>query len=416
MIDLMAATGGAAERPEPVRQARLLGGEAAIQQQGLGMQEVLQQIGNAYHAAEQLPANQGVATDTPPALGDLPPDTLDEPLHSVLPELAGDQGLPSDTEIDAEVLQSQLPGAAWQAQPGQSAGESDKAAWPVTGNLQVEHIQQVEQWLDEQRHLQATHGSLQAPKVVAVEEPLRAPDFWVHDARRLAAQSGMQAAATAQPAARVDATGAISDGRGAAPQGANTLQFDILAHAMRSEEAALQTVTSRSGETAAVTALSPLPQQSGAAPAAAAVPVEVRLQGPEARWGEQMLQALRDQVEMQVSQRSQQATIRLDPPELGSLNIQISHEQGKLSVHINAAQTDVARLLGMLSERLRHELIGQNFTEVSVGVGSDAEQGGQGRQRQASNTAGESIAAAREFDQQGTGASHGPASDILISV
>src|SRR5690606_39731004 len=108
---------------------------------------------------------------------------------------------------------------------------------------------------------------------------------------------------------------------------------------------------------------------------------DVRLPGPEARWGEQMLHALREQVEVQLAQRSQQATIRLDPPELGSLNIQISHEQGKLNVQINAAQADVARLLTLLSERLRHELIGQNFTEVRVGVGSDGRQGQQQRER-----------------------------------
>lgn len=413
MIDLMTASGGTADRSEPVRQARLLGGEAVIQGQGLDMREVLQKIGNTYHAAEQLPPNQGLATEAPSALRDSPPDTVDDPLHSVLPEVtgAGGHGLPLD--IDADVLESQLPGTAWRDQSGESAGESGTAAGPVTGNLQVE---QVEQWLDEQRHLQAKHGSLQAPMIGATEESLRTSDSWAYDARRLAAQPGMQPAAITQLAARADATGAMTDGRGALSQGANTLQFDVLAQAVRSEEAVLQTVTNRAGEAAAVTALSPLPQQSGAAPAAATVPVEVRLQGPEARWGEQMLQALRDQVEMQVSQRSQQATIRLDPPELGSLNIQISHEQGKLSVHINAAQADVARLLGMLSERLRHELIGQNFTEVSVGVSSDAEQGSQGRQRQANNMAGESIAAAREVEQQPTGGSHGPASDILISV
>lgn len=408
MIDLMAATGGTADRPEPVRPARLLGGQAVTQEQGPGMREVLQQISNAYQAAEELPMSRGVAADTAPVLHEQPGDTGDELLHSLLSEVAGarDQGLPVETHLDADVREGPMPGATSPHQPTESAD----VAWPVTGNLQLE---QVEQWLDEQRHLQAQHGPLQPPEVAA-KEPLRMPDSWAHDVRRLAAQPGMRPAVAAQIAARPDSTVTAADSRAALPQAATGLQFDVLAQAVRSDETALQTSVSRPSETAAATALSPLLQSAGST-AAAAVPVEVRLQGPEARWGEQMLQALRDQVEMQVSQRSQQATIRLDPPELGSLNIQISHEQGKLNVHINAAQADVARLLGMLSERLRHELIGQNFTEVSVGVGSDAGQGGQER-RQASHTAGESVAAAGEAGQQRAGSSQGPSSDILISV
>lgn len=388
MIDLMTATGGTAAHAEPVRQARLLGGEAAGPEQGLGMRALLQQVGEAYHAAGQLPPNQELAVEAPATLlGDLPADTGGGPLTSGLAEVAAEQALALPVDAETELLHS-----------------------PLAGNPQLE---QVEQWLDEQRQLQARHGAAQDGEVVAGDAALKAVDAWTYGARPVAEQSGLQPAATLRDA-RAEAAVAVSDSQAGAPQRASNLQFEVLAQAVRGEDADLQRVTSRAAEPATLSALSPQPQASGAAPAAAAV--EVRLQGPEARWGEQMLQALRDQVEMQVAQRSQQATIRLDPPELGSLNIQISHEQGKLSVHINAAQADVARLLGMLSERLRHELIGQNFSEVSVGVSSDAEQGGQGQRRQASHFAGESIAAAREVEQQRSGGSQGPASDILISV
>ena len=99
----------------------------------------------------------------------------------------------------------------------------------------------------------------------------------------------------------------------------------------------------------------------------------LKLAEPQARWGEQMLHALRETVEVQVQQRFQQATIRLDPPELGSLEIFISHESGRLSVHISAAQTDVARLLASTSERLRQELVEQNSLQVNVQVSSDSQ-------------------------------------------
>lgn len=99
----------------------------------------------------------------------------------------------------------------------------------------------------------------------------------------------------------------------------------------------------------------------------------LKLDTPQARWGEQMLHALRETVEVQVQQRFQQATIRLDPPELGSLEIYVSHESGRLSVHISAAQADVARLLASTSERLRQELVEHNSLQVQVQVSSDSQ-------------------------------------------
>lgn len=94
----------------------------------------------------------------------------------------------------------------------------------------------------------------------------------------------------------------------------------------------------------------------------------LHLAGPQARWGEQMLQALRDSVELQLGQRSQSARLRLDPAELGSLDIVLRQEGGQLSVQIAASQGDVARLLQQGSERLRMDLAGQQGLPVSVSV------------------------------------------------
>ncbi|AQZ96690.1 hypothetical protein BVH74_02780 [Halopseudomonas phragmitis] len=167
----------------------------------------------------------------------------------------------------------------------------------------------------------------------------------------------------------------------------------------------------RSGEPAL---LSPAIQPQAGPVINPGLAVEVRPVAAEARWGEQMLAALREQVEMQVQQRSQQATIRLDPPELGSLDIQIQHEQGKLSVQINAAQADVARLLNLLSERLRNELMGLHFTQVEVQVGADAEQGRQGRQQLPEQ---ELVRQAQELPNETAGRhGSGQPDDVLISV
>lgn len=109
-----------------------------------------------------------------------------------------------------------------------------------------------------------------------------------------------------------------------------------------------------------------------------------KFEGPEAKWGEQMLHALRNQVELQLQQRTQSATIRLDPPELGSMEIFLSHESGRLTVQISAAQTDVAKMLQQSSERLRQELTQQNFIQVNVQVGGGSDNQ---REQQARHTA-----------------------------
>lgn len=128
-----------------------------------------------------------------------------------------------------------------------------------------------------------------------------------------------------------------------------------------------------------------LPGMQGDTTQAAPVPAQLqqhlRLDNPQAKWGEQMLSALRDSVELQLQQKVQSATIRLDPPELGSLEILLNHDSGRLQVQISASQGDVARLLQQTSERLRQELVGQNFLQVEVQVGNG--QSGQPGQQQA---------------------------------
>ncbi len=143
----------------------------------------------------------------------------------------------------------------------------------------------------------------------------------------------------------------------------------------------------------------------------------LKLQGPEHKWGEQMLHALRENVEMQVQQRMQSATIRLDPPELGSMEIFLSHESGRLSVQISAAQADVARLLQSTSERLRQELVGQNFMQVSVGVSSDGQPGRQhAQQGRTGFFEDEPVVAANAVDERDEQAASNRRSDVLITV
>lgn len=97
----------------------------------------------------------------------------------------------------------------------------------------------------------------------------------------------------------------------------------------------------------------------------------MRIDTQAGRWGEQMMQVLHDRVSLQAQQNLQEAKIRLDPPELGKLDLLVRVEGDRLSVHINANASATREALMQVSERLRAELQDQNFVHVDVNVGSD---------------------------------------------
>ena len=111
---------------------------------------------------------------------------------------------------------------------------------------------------------------------------------------------------------------------------------------------------------------------------------QLSLQAPAERWGEQLLNALRDNVELQLRHNQQSAAIRLDPPELGRLEIYLSRDNAGLTVQIHAAQGDVARLLQQGAERLRQDIAGasQQAVEVQVSDGRAGQQQAQQQQAQ----------------------------------
>ncbi|GLT16373.1 flagellar hook-length control protein FliK [Vibrio zhanjiangensis] len=89
-----------------------------------------------------------------------------------------------------------------------------------------------------------------------------------------------------------------------------------------------------------------------------------------AKWGEQMMQVLHDRVSVQAQQNLQQAQIRLDPPELGKMDLLVRVEGDRLSVQIHANATATREALMQVSDRLRAELQNHNFLHVDVNVGS----------------------------------------------
>ncbi|HEX2012792.1 MAG TPA: flagellar hook-length control protein FliK [Roseateles sp.] len=109
--------------------------------------------------------------------------------------------------------------------------------------------------------------------------------------------------------------------------------------------------------------LAPAPAlEGGDAPAA------VALKGEPRQWQQPLLQALGDRLQLQISARSEQAVIRLDPPLLGRVEIAIRQQAGELQVRIAASHGEVARQVQQVSEQLRQDLVQRHSGEVSVQV------------------------------------------------
>lgn len=106
----------------------------------------------------------------------------------------------------------------------------------------------------------------------------------------------------------------------------------------------------------------------------------IRVDTSAAKWGEQMMKVLHDRVTLQAQQNVQEAKIRLDPPDLGKLDVLVRVEGDRLSVQINANTAATREALMQVSERLRAELQEQNFVHVDVNVGS--EQGQRSQQQE----------------------------------
>lgn len=100
----------------------------------------------------------------------------------------------------------------------------------------------------------------------------------------------------------------------------------------------------------------------------------VKVDTAQAHWGRELMAALAERVEMQVTQQIKQARIRLDPPELGRLQLTVRLDSDRLSVQLNASQPQVREMLALQLDRLRTDLVGQYGERVDVTVGQEQRQ------------------------------------------
>lgn len=96
--------------------------------------------------------------------------------------------------------------------------------------------------------------------------------------------------------------------------------------------------------------------------------------------GAQLLETLKQQVSTQLSGKTQQTTIRLDPPSLGQLDIAIRIDGDKMTVQINAEHSGVRESLQSSREQLRQLLSTEHSGTVDVDIGQQPSSTPQQRQ------------------------------------
>ena len=212
-------------------------------------------------------------------------------------------------------------------------------------------------------------------------------------ARGDAAAPGMSAPAAAAPLPALPGASAPAPAAlGGAPMPA--APFQIAAAPAAPVAAAAPAPTAAIGADAQSATDAPAPVAANAiAPSQPAAPVSSELKlaaATPAAWQQPLREALGERLQLQLSRNIDQAVIRLDPPNLGRIEIAIRHMGGNLEVNISATHSEVVRQLNTISETMRSDLAARQFTEVAVNVtsatrhaaGSQQAFDQQGRQRQ----------------------------------
>jgi flagellar hook-length control protein FliK len=137
----------------------------------------------------------------------------------------------------------------------------------------------------------------------------------------------------------------------------------------------------------------------------------VKLPGNPDQWQQPLRDALGDRLQLQVQRNSEQATIRLDPPNLGRIDISIRHSGGALQVNLSASNNEVLRQLNAIGDNVRQDLSQKQYTEVAVTVSAmprGAQQGyadgGQGGRQQGREQQQRAPGRALSDDEQSSGA------------
>ncbi|WP_439411890.1 flagellar hook-length control protein FliK [Enterobacter ludwigii] len=145
---------------------------------------------------------------------------------------------------------------------------------------------------------------------------------------------------------------------------------------------------------------------------------ELKLANKNSCWAEQLHSALGDRLQLQIQNQIQHATIRLDPPNMGKIDISMQVDNGRLQIHINASHGDVYRALQQVSNELRQTLADKNFIQVNVQVSSQHPGQPSHQEGRQKNFTGqqEQISASTEREDTGRSSSDKDDESIILTV
>jgi flagellar hook-length control protein FliK len=96
----------------------------------------------------------------------------------------------------------------------------------------------------------------------------------------------------------------------------------------------------------------------------------LQLSGSPEQWQQPLRAALGDRLQLQLARNDERAVIRLEPPNMGSVEISVRHSGGTLQVNIAASHSEVLRQLNTIGDAVRQDLSQRQFGEVAVTVSS----------------------------------------------
>lgn len=118
----------------------------------------------------------------------------------------------------------------------------------------------------------------------------------------------------------------------------------------------------------AATASATPPAVVTAAPTPAGFAAPVKLAGAPEQWQQPLREALGDRLQVNLQRNNNQAVIRLDPPNMGSIEISIRQSAGALQVNLSASNSEVVRQLNAIGDSVRQDLATRQFSDVAVTV------------------------------------------------